>query len=81
MNTNSPDTFKRGFLSQPAVKRLLATWPDPEPIPVEKSGPRQCCAEFAVITTCTGERDVCFCGICNRTWIQPCSVGDFAVEG
>lgn len=42
-----------------------------------RPGPRQCCAEFAIVTACDGDTDSCWCGICGRTWRQPCSVGDF----
>lgn len=52
------------------------------PPPVEKPGPRQCCAEYAIVERCNGETDFCWCGVCDRRWTQLCAVGDFvpAVE-
>ena len=48
----------------------------------EKPGPRQCCAEYAIVERCDGDTDFCWCGVCDRRWSQPCAVGDFvaAVE-
>lgn len=53
----------------------------PEPS-VEKPGPRQCCAEFGIVTECDGETDQLWCGVCDRRWTRPCVVGDLvpAVE-
>lgn len=47
-----------------------------------KAGPRQCCADYAIVTSCDGDTDQLYCGICGRRWSQPCSVGDLvpAVE-
>lgn len=42
------------------------------PLPVEKPGPRQCCAEFSVVTECDGQTDEMYCGVCERIWTQPC---------
>jgi len=59
--------------------RLLQHWVNSDqPIPdsSEKPGPRQCCAEFAIVTECDGEIDHLWCGVCDRRWTQPCSVED-----
>lgn len=74
-------SFERGFLRKPAVRELLATWP-PVVATGEKDGPHQCCADFAIVTEFDGETDRLWCGVCDRRWTRPCSVGDLipAVE-
>lgn len=41
-----------------------------------QDGPRQCCAEFGVVTDCDGNTDQMFCGICDRRWSRSRAVGD-----
>lgn len=59
--------FPRGFLTQAAVKAVLA---------LQDAGPRQCCADWAIVTDCDGETDYLWCGLCDFKWTRPCSVSD-----
>lgn len=62
-------TFQRGFLSQPAVRRLLDTWP--APVKPSSNGPAQCCSQFAsVITRADGTKRF-ECGFCGQVWDVP----------
>lgn len=59
-------TFPSGFLTLPAVKRVL------DPI---DAGPRQCCAEYALVD-CDGETDFIRCGLCDYRFSRPCVAWD-----
>ena len=42
------------------------------PPPVEKPGPRSCCADFASVILCDGETDTWECPCCGYRWDAPC---------
>lgn len=35
-------------------------------------GPRECCADFAVVICCDGETDTWECPFCGHVWTAPC---------
>lgn len=40
--------------------------------PSTKAGPRECCAEWASVVACDGERDDWECWVCGNRWQAPC---------
>lgn len=68
------ESFHR-FITDPATAaKLSAMLADNASVDaaMEKSGPRQCCPEFASVIACDGETDTWECGACSRVWDAPC---------